>query len=166
MRASAPIPQDRYPWRPVGATESQPILGKSAIQSGPERYRTVWSTEVCSHDPSIPVRTDSRSLAPSETPQLAGFYRLCGSCLPPASTFLCASWRRLPAPRRPIRQGAARGLRRRLVAKIRKAAEVADLSAWTPGQLEQDRELIEDGGVVPMSRPDVFRTGNKDGEAR
>jgi hypothetical protein len=52
------------------------------------------------------------------------------------------------------------------VAKIRKAAEVADLSAWTPGQLEQDRELIEDGGVVPMSRPDVFRTGNKDGEAR
>jgi len=48
-------------------------------------------------------------------------------------------------------------------AKIRKAAKAADLSAWTGQQVEQARELIEDGGVVPTVRADVFRTVSSDG---
>jgi hypothetical protein len=40
-----------------------PYVGKSAIQVGPAQYRTVWPAKVrC--DPSIPVRSDSRPLAP------------------------------------------------------------------------------------------------------
>lgn len=48
-------------------------------------------------------------------------------------------------------------------AKIRKAARTADLSAWTPRQVEDAVELIGDGGVVPTSRPRVFRTVSTDG---
>jgi hypothetical protein len=48
-------------------------------------------------------------------------------------------------------------------AKIRKAAKQADLSAWTPGQVDDARELIEDGGIVPAGRPDVFWTVSSDG---
>lgn len=48
-------------------------------------------------------------------------------------------------------------------ARIRTAARTADLAAWTQRQLEDARELIEDGGVVPTSRPDVFRTVSSDG---
>lgn len=49
-------------------------------------------------------------------------------------------------------------------ARIRAAAKLAALAAWTVQQLEQARELIEDGGVVPTSRPGVFRTVSSDGE--
>jgi Family of unknown function (DUF6011) len=49
-------------------------------------------------------------------------------------------------------------------ARIRAAAKLADLAAWTQRQLEDARELIEDGGVVPTSRPGVFRTVSSDGE--
>jgi hypothetical protein len=49
-------------------------------------------------------------------------------------------------------------------ARIRAAAKLAALAAWTERQLEQARELIEDGGVVPTSRPGVFRTVSSDGE--
>ena len=49
-------------------------------------------------------------------------------------------------------------------ARIRAAAKLADLAAWTARQVEQARELIEDGGVVPTSRPGVFRTVSSDGE--
>jgi hypothetical protein len=49
-------------------------------------------------------------------------------------------------------------------AKLRKAAQVADLSAWTPAQVEKARELIEDGGIVRAGqRPDVFRAVSEDG---
>jgi hypothetical protein len=50
-------------------------------------------------------------------------------------------------------------------AKLRKAARTADLSAWTPAQVEKARELIEDGGIVRAGeRPDVFRAVSEDGE--
>ena len=48
-------------------------------------------------------------------------------------------------------------------AKIRKAARTADLSAWKPEQLDDAREAIEDGAVVPTSRPDVFNVVSSDG---
>jgi hypothetical protein len=50
-------------------------------------------------------------------------------------------------------------------AKIRAAAKVADLAAWTGRQLEQARELIEDAGIVPTGRPGVYRTVSTDGSA-
>lgn len=50
-------------------------------------------------------------------------------------------------------------------AKIRAAAKHADLSAWTPAQAEDARELIEDGGVVPTAKPGVFRTVASKGDA-
>lgn len=50
-------------------------------------------------------------------------------------------------------------------AKIRRAAREVDLSAWTPKQAEQARELIEDGGIVPTSRPGVYRTVATAGDA-
>ena len=50
-------------------------------------------------------------------------------------------------------------------ARIRAAAKLADLAAWTARQVEQARELIEDGGVVPTVRPGVFRTVSTDGSA-
>jgi Family of unknown function (DUF6011) len=60
-------------------------------------------------------------------------------------------------------ESIARGYGRRCAAKIRHATEAADLSEWTGRQLDDARELIEDGGVVPTSRPDVFRTVSSDG---
>lgn len=49
-------------------------------------------------------------------------------------------------------------------AKIRAAFRVTDLSAWTPRQMADAAELVWDGGVVPTSRPGVFRTVSHDGE--
>ena len=50
-------------------------------------------------------------------------------------------------------------------AKLRSAAKAADLSEWTPRQVEPAVELISDGGVVPTARPGVFRTVSTDGSA-
>lgn len=47
--------------------------------------------------------------------------------------------------------------------KIRAAAQTADLSAWTPAQVEAAIELIADGGVVPSTREGVFHTVSTDG---
>ncbi len=49
-------------------------------------------------------------------------------------------------------------------AKLRKAVKSADLSAWTPAQVEKALELIGDGGIVRAGqRPDVFRAVSEDG---
>lgn len=48
-------------------------------------------------------------------------------------------------------------------ARIRAAAKAAELAEWTERQLEDAQELLEDGGVVPTSRPGVFRTVSTDG---
>lgn len=48
-------------------------------------------------------------------------------------------------------------------AKIRSAAKTIDLSAWTSRQIEDARELIWDGGVIPTARPGAFRTVSHDG---
>ena len=66
---------------------------------------------------------------------------------------------------RPVRsaQAIAAGYGSRCRAKVRSAAKTADLSAWTVPQLEDARELIADGGVVPAARPDVFWTVSSDG---
>ena len=60
-----------------------------------------------------------------------------------------------------IAAGRGKGCR----AKIRKAAKTADLSAWTESQIEDAREAIEDGGVVPTAKPGVFRTVSTRGDA-
>jgi hypothetical protein len=66
---------------------------------------------------------------------------------------------------RPIRsaESIAAGRGSGCRAKIRKAAKSADLSAWTPRQVEQARELIEDGGLVPSGREGVFFAVSTDG---
>jgi hypothetical protein len=68
---------------------------------------------------------------------------------------------------RTLRSAAAvaRGYGSGCWAKIRKAERTADLSAWTPRQLEDARELIGDGGVVPTAKPGVFRTVSTRGDA-
>jgi len=48
-------------------------------------------------------------------------------------------------------------------AKIRKAARTADLSQWTPAQVAEARQAIEDGAVVPSTRPGVFHVVSSDG---
>lgn len=68
---------------------------------------------------------------------------------------------------RPIRsaESVAAGRGSGCRAKLRRAAKTADLSEWTPRQIEQAEELIGDGGVVPTARPAVFRTVSTDGSA-
>ena len=48
-------------------------------------------------------------------------------------------------------------------AKIRRAAKAADLSQWTESQIEDARQAIEDGAVVPTGRPGVFNVVSSDG---
>jgi hypothetical protein len=60
-------------------------------------------------------------------------------------------------------ESIARGYGPRCAAKIRAAGKAADLSAWTPRQVEQARELIEDGGLVPAGRDSVFLAVSTDG---
>jgi hypothetical protein len=48
-------------------------------------------------------------------------------------------------------------------AKMRAAAKVADLSAWTPSQVEEARQVIEDSAVVPSTREGVFHVVSSDG---
>jgi hypothetical protein len=68
--------------------------------------------------------------------------------------------------RRPIRaaESLATGYGAGCRAKIRKAAKVADLSAWTESQIEDARQAIEDGAVVPSAREGVFHVVAKDGD--
>ena len=48
-------------------------------------------------------------------------------------------------------------------AKMRKAQRTADLSAWTPSQVEDARQAIEDVAVVPSNRAGVFHVVSSDG---
>jgi hypothetical protein len=48
-------------------------------------------------------------------------------------------------------------------AKVRAAAKATDLSAWTPAQVEDARQAIEDGAVVPSNREGVFHVVSNDG---
>lgn len=49
-------------------------------------------------------------------------------------------------------------------AKIRKAATEAALAGFTPGQRAKASELIADGGLVPTSRPGVYRASSSNGD--
>lgn len=60
-------------------------------------------------------------------------------------------------------KAVARGYGARCWAKIRKAATTADLSAWTPAQIEEAQQTIEDGAVVPSTRKGVFHVVSSDG---
>ena len=66
---------------------------------------------------------------------------------------------------RTLRSAAAvaRGYGSGCWAKIRKAQSAADLSAWTPSQVEDARQAIEDGAVVPSTREGVFHVVSLDG---
>lgn len=48
-------------------------------------------------------------------------------------------------------------------AKIRAALAVVDLSRWTATQVEDARQAIEDGAVVPSTREGVFHVVSSDG---
>jgi hypothetical protein len=60
-------------------------------------------------------------------------------------------------------EAVARGYGSRCWAKVRKAARTADLSAWTPSQVEEAEQAIEDGAVVPSTREGVFHVVSVDG---
>lgn len=60
-------------------------------------------------------------------------------------------------------EAVARGYGSRCWAKVRKAARTADLSAWTPSQVEEAEQAIEDGAVVPSNRGGVFHVVSSDG---
>jgi hypothetical protein len=82
-----------------------------------------------------------------------------------ASTDTTAETRRCLGCRRPIRsaEALATGYGAGCRAKIRKAAKTADLSAWTPAQVEDAQQAIEDGAVVPSTREGVFHVVSSDG---
>jgi hypothetical protein len=67
--------------------------------------------------------------------------------------------------RRPIRaaESLATGRGAGCRAKLRKAAKAADLSAWTPSQIEDARQALEDGAVIPTTRKGVFHVVSSDG---
>ena len=60
-------------------------------------------------------------------------------------------------------RAVARGYGSRCWAKIRKAAKTADLSAWTPAQVAEALQAIDDGAVVPSNREGVFHVVSTDG---
>jgi uncharacterized protein DUF6011 len=60
-------------------------------------------------------------------------------------------------------ESIARGMGKACARKVREARQAADLSAWTPKQAEQARELIEDGGLVPAGQEGVFFAVSTDG---
>ncbi|HEY1819664.1 MAG TPA: hypothetical protein VGG83_07030 [Trebonia sp.] len=60
-------------------------------------------------------------------------------------------------------KAVARGYGARCWAKIRKAQRTADLSAWTPSQIAEAEQAIEDGAVVPSTREGVYHVVSTDG---
>jgi hypothetical protein len=66
---------------------------------------------------------------------------------------------------RPLRsaEALARGYGAACWAKVRKAQRTADLSAWTPSQIADAKQAIEDGAVVPSNREGVFHVVSVDG---
>jgi hypothetical protein len=60
-------------------------------------------------------------------------------------------------------ESIARGYSKACAAKVRAAAKTADLSAWTESQIEDARQAIEDGAVVPSNREGVFHVVSSDG---
>ncbi len=47
--------------------------------------------------------------------------------------------------------------------KVRAAERTADLSAWTPAQIAEAEQAIEDGAVVPSTREGVYHVVSVDG---
>jgi hypothetical protein len=60
-------------------------------------------------------------------------------------------------------ESIARGYGAGCWAKVRNAERTADLSAWTESQIEDARQAIEDGAVVPSTRKGVFHVVSSDG---
>jgi len=48
--------------------------------------------------------------------------------------------------------------------KVRRAARVAELADYKPQQVAQARELIEDGAIIPTSRPTLWTAVSSDGD--
>ncbi len=71
----------------------------------------------------------------------------------------------LPGCGRKLRsaEAIARGYGRRCWAKVRAAAKTADLTPWTPSQISEAEQAIEDGAVVPSARGGVFHVVSSDG---
>ena len=57
----------------------------------------------------------------------------------------------------------ARRLGKACAAKVAAATQAADLSAWTPAQVADALQAIEDGAVVPSTRDGVFHVVSTDG---
>jgi len=60
-------------------------------------------------------------------------------------------------------QARARGMGEGCWRKVRAAERTADLSAWTPSQIAEAEQAIEDGAVVPSNREGVFHVVSSDG---
>jgi hypothetical protein len=61
-------------------------------------------------------------------------------------------------------ESIARGMGPRCWAKVAAAAKTADLAPWTASQVEDAKQAIEDGAVVPSTREGVFQIVSRDGE--
>lgn len=61
-------------------------------------------------------------------------------------------------------ESIARGYGKGCAAKVSAAAKTADLTAWTTSQIEDAKQAIEDGAVVPSTRKGVFQIVSRDGE--
>jgi uncharacterized Zn finger protein len=66
---------------------------------------------------------------------------------------------------RPLRSATsqARGRGRYCAAKIRRAAQVADLRDYTTRQLAAAEELIEDAAIIPIRGRRIYRAVSTDG---
>lgn len=60
----------------------------------------------------------------------------------------------------------ARGYGRTCRAKVREAANVVDLTEYKAFQVAKAAELIEQGGIVPTGRRDLYLAVSSDGTAR
>lgn len=126
------------------AARSRASMGSPSLLSmGTEYITAVRTSLLCLHTALCIVVCMTSITAPAAAE---------GRCLAPN----CG--RKLTDPK-----SVALGYGPKCAAKVRAAAKTADLSAWTPAQVEQARELIEDGGVVPSSREGVFHTVSADG---
>jgi hypothetical protein len=82
-----------------------------------------------------------------------------GGQSPTANCLSCG--RRLTAAR-----SVAAGRGRACQAKVNRAARTADLSRYKPFQVEKAAELLEQGGLIPTSRPGVWTAVSSDGDTR
>jgi hypothetical protein len=75
------------------------------------------------------------------------------------TTARCLDCRRQIRSAESLAAGRGAGCR----AKLRKATRTADLSAWTPSQIKEAEQAVEDGAFVASNRAGVYHVVSTDG---